>query len=89
MAHNKSCQRGFAHLGVVLLVLVAGVIGFTAYMVQKSGSKGHNPTVPASRQTVIIQDSSDLGHAENLLNQQNLDNDLNPAAFDQAVSDLN
>ena len=87
----KKSQHGIAHLGILLLLVVAAVVAFAGYKVMqnnqnKDATKVAVPVVAKTVQT--IQTKADLNTAEASLSSQNLDSDLNPSQFDQDVNSL-
>jgi glucan phosphoethanolaminetransferase (alkaline phosphatase superfamily) len=85
-------QKGFAHLGVILLLVIVAVIAFAGYKTAKNRS--NNATVssasnPAAAEVIpTIKNTAGLNTAESTLNSQNIDGDLNPDSLNQDVSSL-
>jgi uncharacterized protein (UPF0333 family) len=91
MIMKKQSQSGFAHFGLLLLVLVA-VVAFAGYKVsqnQSSKTPVASTATPATAQVIpTIKTSADLDTAQSTLNSQNVDGDLNPDSLNQDVSSL-
>lgn len=87
---KKHTQKGFAHLGILLLVLVVAVVALAGYKVYKNGQNTvTNSSVTAAGQAIQpIKSAADLNTAQNTLNNTNLDGDLNPDALNQDVNSL-
>jgi Cu/Ag efflux protein CusF len=81
-------QRGLAHAASIALLLVIAAIIFTAYKVVKDHQNTPTaaPTASQTSATGVISNKSDLNQAAATLNQQAVDQDLNP---DQLNSDVN
>lgn len=91
MGMKKELQTGFAHLGILLLVLVAAVV-FVGYKVSQNHA-GKTPaastSAPPTAQVIpAIKNSNDLNTAEATLNSQNIDGDLNPDSLNSDVQSL-
>ena len=88
----KRTQKGFAHLALVLLVLVVAVIAFAGYKVVKNrqASTASNKTSTALVQSDIkvIKSKADLDSATNTLNSQSVDSDLNANELNSDISNL-
>ena len=83
----KKTQQGFAHLGLVLLLVVVAVGAYASYKVVKNHqAKPLASTTAAVVQAQTIKTKADLAPAEQTLNSQAVDSDLNP---DQLNSDVN
>jgi predicted negative regulator of RcsB-dependent stress response len=87
---KKRAQNGIAHLGLLLLLLVIVVIAFVGYKVWNNRSTTDSSAGTASTQQPgqAINTEADLNQAESNLNSQNIDNALNPDAFDQDTQSL-
>jgi uncharacterized protein (UPF0333 family) len=90
---KKYSQKGFGHLGLLLLVVVVAIIGLAGYKVAKNhsdNSKLNSSTGAAATAQLIptIKNTADLKTAETTLNSQNVDGDLNPDSLNQDVSSL-
>jgi uncharacterized protein (UPF0333 family) len=88
---KKISQKGIAHLGLLLLVLIIAVVGFVGYKLEQSRSNGKTAEATASasqqaEQIPTISSKSDLTAAESTLINQNVDGDLNPDSYDSDVS---
>jgi Tfp pilus assembly major pilin PilA len=86
---KKRLQNGFAHLGlIVLLVIVLAVV----VLVYQHVSKNSKDTVVTSNSPAIqvqtIKSKADLTKAESELNNENVDGDLNPGSLNQDVNSL-
>jgi hypothetical protein len=87
----KKTTQGFAHLGLLLLVLVVAVVAFAGYKVAKSHSDNtsNSATKPATAQVIpAIKNTADLNAVETTLNNQNIDSNLNPDSLNQDVDAL-
>lgn len=87
---KKRAQNGIAHLGILLLVLVIAAIAFIGYKVWSNRSTADSSAGTASSQQPgqAINTEADLNQAESNLNNQNIDNALNPDSFDQDTQSL-
>lgn len=88
---KRNSQSGIAHLGAVLLLIVAAVIAFAGYKVVQNHktAPAANSNPPVATKTVqTIQSKADLNTAEASLNSQNIDGDLNPSQYNQDVNSL-
>lgn len=89
---KKISQQGIAHLGLMLLLVVAAVVAFAGYKVYKNQNPAKtvsNSASSVSQSAQSIKSTADLNGVETQLNSQNIDGDLNPAGFDSDVSSLN
>lgn len=87
----KRTQKGFAHLALVLLLLVVAVVAFAGYRVvkdrqDKTAANKTSTAITNSSQT--INSKADLDKAANTLNSQSVDSDLNPSSLDSDISNL-
>ena len=88
---KKQTQKGIAHLGILLLLLVIVAIVLAGYKVWHSQHKTSSPatgTASAAQTGQPINSDSDLNQAESSLNGQNIDSNLNPDSFNQDVQSL-
>ena len=87
----KRTSKGFAHLSLLLLVLVVAVVAFAGYKVVKNRQV---KTTANQTSTAIIQsagqikNTADLDNAANTINSQNVDGDLNPNDLNGDVNAL-
>jgi uncharacterized protein HemX len=86
----KSKQTGFAHLALILLLVVVAVIAFAGYKVVKNqeAKTTANQTSATTANTPTINSSTDLDKAAATLNSQSVDGDLNPDSLNSDVSSL-
>ncbi|MBX4197622.1 hypothetical protein KW801_03665 [Candidatus Saccharibacteria bacterium] len=87
----KRKQNGFAHLALILLLMVVAVVAFAGYKVVKNrqDNTAANQTSTSLIQSAgVIKSSADLDSATTTLNNQNVDNDLNPDQLNSDVSAL-
>jgi predicted negative regulator of RcsB-dependent stress response len=87
----KRSQNGFAHLALVLLVLVMAVIAFAGYKVVKDrqDKTAANTTSTAITNTSeTINTKADLDKAVNTLNNESVDSTLNPDSLNNDVTSL-
>lgn len=88
---KKQLQNGFAHLSLLLMLVIVAVIAFVGYDVMKS-NKSANSDGSAVNSTVqkgdAIKTSADLDKAATTLDSENVDSDLNPDSLNQDVSSL-
>jgi Flp pilus assembly protein TadG len=87
----KRTQKGFAHLALVLLILVVAIVAFAGYKVvknrqDKTAANTTSTAITNSSQT--INSKADLDKASSTLNSQSVDSDLNPASLDSDISNL-
>ncbi|HET6863945.1 MAG TPA: hypothetical protein VFH37_01985 [Candidatus Saccharimonadales bacterium] len=90
---KKRLQNGFAHPGLILMLLVVVAIALIGYkVVQNHNNTALSSTSPnsslATQTPQAIKSTADLNTAENSLNSQNIDGDLNPGQYNQDVSNL-
>lgn len=90
MIMKRAHQTGFAHLGILLAVLIVAVIAFAAFKLEQSrgGESASITNPPRSQQASSIKTKTDLEAAEKTLNSADVDGDLSPSSFDQDVSYL-
>jgi predicted negative regulator of RcsB-dependent stress response len=87
----KRSQNGFAHLALVLLVLVMAVIAFAGYKVVKDrqDKTAANTTSTAITNTSeTINTKADLDKAVNTLNNESVDSTLDPDSLNNDVTSL-
>jgi len=88
----KKSQKGFAHLALLLFVVVIAVVAYAGYKTVKNHQKTAtaNQTSTSVTQSVsgVINNQSDLNSAVNTLNGQNVDGDLNPDSLNSDVTSL-
>ena len=87
---KKRTQQGIAHLGLLLLVLVVAAIALIGYKVWNNRNNTSTPVTASTVQSTgqAIKSTADLNQAENSLNSQNIDGDLNPDSLNQDVQSL-
>ena len=90
---KKRLQNGFAHPGLILMLLVIVAIALIGYkVVQNHNNAALSSTSPstsvATQTPQVIKSTADLNSAQNSLNSQNIDGDLNPGQYNQDVSSL-
>jgi uncharacterized protein (UPF0333 family) len=88
---KKTSQHGIAHLGLVLLLLVAAVIAFAGYKVAKNNSDDKVNTTASSAagtSAQVIRTKADLDNAAATLNNTNIDSDVNPDSLNSDVNSL-
>jgi uncharacterized protein (UPF0333 family) len=83
-------QYGFAHLGLLLLVVVAAVIAVAGYKVANSNKTADTPSTAttAGQEVIEVKTASDLDKVKASLQNANLDSDLNPDSLNQDVNSL-
>jgi uncharacterized protein HemX len=87
----KRKQNGFAHLALVLLLVVVAAVAFAGYKVVKNrqDKTAANQTSTAVIQSAgVIKSKADLDSAAATLNSQSVDSDLNPDQLNSDVSRL-
>ena len=87
----KKAQTGFAHLALVLLLLVMVVVAFAGYRVVKNRQDkmdANTTSTAITNSAQTINSKADLDKAANSLNSQSVDSTLNPASLDSDVSSL-
>jgi Tfp pilus assembly major pilin PilA len=86
---KKRLQNGFAHLGLIVLLVIVLAVVVLAY---QHVSKNSKDTVVTSNSPAIqvqtIKSKADLTKAESELNNENVDGDLNPGSLNQDVNSL-
>jgi Tfp pilus assembly protein PilX len=87
---KKHLQNGFAHMVVLLALLILVVIGLAGYKVamNHSASVSSTSAATAAQQVKAIKNTADLNNAESTLNNVNVDGDLNPDSLNDDVSSL-
>jgi uncharacterized protein (UPF0333 family) len=87
----KRTQNGFAHLALVLLVLIMIVIAFAGYRVIKNRqakTTANTTSTAITNSAETINSNADLDKAANSLNGQSVDSTLNPDSLNSDVSNL-
>jgi len=86
----KKSQKGFAHLGLLLLLVAVVAVVYVGYKVVKNhqDTTAANQTSTSLTQSGVINTSADLNNALNTVNSQNVDSDLNPSSLDSDVNSL-
>jgi len=88
----KQTQKGFAHLALVLLLVVVAIVAFVGYKVvknhQQAASANQTSTAITNSATQAINNNADLDKAAATLNSQNIDGDLNPDSLNNDVNSL-
>lgn len=88
----KKTQSGFAHLALLLLLVVVAVAAYTGYKVVKNHQKvttaNQTSTSVTRSASDAINTKADLNNAANTLNSQNVDGDLNPDSLNNDVNSL-
>lgn len=87
----KTKSNGFAHLALLLLLVVVAVAAFVGYKVVKNhqDKTAANQTSTAVIQSAgVIKSKADLDSAAANLNSQSVDSDLNPSQLDSDVNSL-
>ena len=85
---KKSSQNGFAHLGLLLLLVVVAVIALIGYRVANNNSTPVDTTTATTQTIGQIKTTADLDKAKSTLSNVNLDGDLNPKSLDKDVQSL-
>jgi uncharacterized protein YpmB len=88
---RKRDQHGIAHLGFVIMLIAVVAVSFACYKVvqsrqNKTSANQTSTAVTTQNLSTPIKSAADLNTAENTLNSQSVDNDLNP---DQLNGDVN
>lgn len=88
----KKTQDGFAHLALLLLLVVVAVAAYTGYKVVKDHQKTTTENLTSTSVTQSVSDrinnAGDLNKALNTVNGQDIDNNLNPSSLDNDVDSL-
>ncbi len=87
----KRTQTGFAHLALVLLVLVMAVVAFAGYKVVKdrqAKTTANTTSTAITNTSETINTKADLDKALNSLNGQSVDSTLNPASLNNDITSL-
>lgn len=87
----KRLQTGFAHLALVLLLLVMAVAGFAGYKVVKDRqdkTAANKTSTSITNPAETINSSADLDSTTDTLNSQSIDSDLNPDDLNSDVTNL-
>lgn len=90
---KKATQKGFAHLGLIVLLLVIIVVALIGYKVAKNHKTTPvvaNTTIPTTtvQGLPVVKSTADLNTIESTLNSQNIDSSLNPDSFNQDTQSL-
>lgn len=89
---KKITQKGFAHLGLLLLLVVLVAAALIGYKVTKDRNNVATPVTAATSsaaQTIpVVKNTADLNTVESTLNNQNIDGNLNPDSLNQDVQSL-
>lgn len=84
-------QKGFAHLALVLLVLIAAVVAFAGYKVVKDRQDNiaaNKTSTAVTGSVTVIKTNADLDSVTDTLNSQDIDSDLNPDELESDISNL-
>ncbi|HSW78608.1 MAG TPA: hypothetical protein VLF88_01130 [Candidatus Babeliales bacterium] len=85
-------QSGFAHQGILLLVIVVAIITAIGYKVASDQNNKANNSVTAGSTAVpegpVIKTTADLDKATQALNSEDVDGNLNPDSLDQDVQSM-
>jgi Tfp pilus assembly protein PilX len=87
----KRRQTGFAHLALLILLVVAAVVAFAGYKVVKNhqDQTAANKTSTAVIESAgTIKSAADLDSAAATLNNESVDSDLNPSQLDSDVNSV-
>jgi uncharacterized protein HemX len=87
----KRTQTGFAHLALVLLLLVVAVAAFAGYKVvqnRQNQTAANTTSTAITNSAETINSKADLDKAVNTLNSQSVDSDLNPDQLNSDISNL-
>jgi hypothetical protein len=88
----KLSQKGFAHLALVLMVLILAVSAFAGYIVyqnrQDKIEANKTSTAVTGAQIQVINSKADLDSAINQLNNTSVDGDLNPDDLNSDIDNL-
>ena len=90
---KTTTQKGFAHLGIVLLLAVVAIVAFAGYKVvqnrSNSGQASSSIAKTAPAQVIPnVKNKADLNTVESALNSQNIDGNLNPDSLNNDVQSL-
>lgn len=94
---KKITQKGFAHSGLLIVILVLAIVAAIGYKVASQTNKAvsnteasaNNALVPSVANAVPpIKNTTDLNKALQTLNSQKIDSDLNPSSYNKDVSSL-
>lgn len=87
---NFKRQSGFAHLALLLLVLVLAVAAFAGYKVysNRQTTTQANLTSTSLTNVTVIKSAGDLNTAVKTMDSQNIDSDLNPDGLNSDISNL-
>jgi Tfp pilus assembly protein PilX len=83
---KKQSQKGFAHPGLLLLLLVVAIIALVGYKVANHQST--TPSTAVAQNVGEIKTTADLEKAKTTLNSVNIDSDLNPSSLNKDVNSL-
>ena len=78
-------QKGIAHLLIIGVVVVLAVVGFVGYrvMTQDDDKATTSTSTPDS-----IESNDDITQAEDALNSDQINDDLDPSQLDADIDDL-
>jgi uncharacterized protein (UPF0333 family) len=88
---KKYSQKGFAHLGILLLAVVVVAVALIGYKVAKNHQNtiASTSTATSAAQTIpTIKTTADLNKVQSTLNNENVDGDLSPSSLNQDVNSL-
>lgn len=86
MAYKSLNQKGVSHLILLLIVLVIAIVGFAGYRVMEANETKETTKTPATSDE--IKSSADLEREANELENEKVDENLDPSQLDEDVSEL-
>ncbi len=85
---NKGNQQGIAHLGLIVVILVAlALVAFAFWRIQNGTTDEANgePQSSEVEESDDIQDASELEAIENELQETDIDAELNTSELDEVI----
>jgi cytoskeletal protein RodZ len=81
---NKLKQAGFGSLTLILVLVVAGLIGFIGWRVYEQ-NKSVAPATETENTNTPIENAEDLDAEADALNSQDIDEQLDTAEIDETI----
>lgn len=87
---TRNNQQGLAHIAAIMVVVVIAVIafvGFRVYNQNQDNGTGVSTQEQAQNEPPEVNNSDDLEEAENYLNEQNVDEELDTGEIDSVLEE--
>ena len=86
---NKLKTAGFSAVEVLVVVVLVGIIGFVGWKVYDNGKTSNTATTAPTQQDDVpaVNSASDLDKAEDYLNDQDIDKQLDTSEIDSTLEE--